>query len=115
MVRDASLRAAPHHEGSEVNDLIPKKRGGLRPALILRSRASFDSHPHPEEPAKRASRRMRVTAQDEERRLEGWGGHLARGAACRKSSFLHADVARMSGSEMRGRSPRISLALIRAT
>jgi len=26
--------------------------------------ASFDSHPHPEEPAKRASRRMRVTAQD---------------------------------------------------
>src|SRR2546430_6608275 len=27
--------------------------------------ASFDRHPHPEEPAKRASRRMRVTAQDE--------------------------------------------------
>src|SRR3989442_6376793 len=27
--------------------------------------ASFDRHPHPEEPAKRASRRMKVTAQDE--------------------------------------------------
>src|SRR5712691_6737566 len=27
--------------------------------------ASFDRHPHPEEPAKRASRRIRVTAQDE--------------------------------------------------
>jgi hypothetical protein len=33
--------------------------------------ASFDSHPHPEEPAKRASRRKRVTAQDESGRLEG--------------------------------------------
>src|SRR6266540_6590615 len=39
MVRDASLRAAPHHEGSQVNDLILKAAAVLKSRLILRSRA----------------------------------------------------------------------------
>ena len=104
MVRDAELRSAPHHEVDQAHR--------ERSPLILRSRASFDSHPHPEEPAsfdrhphpeepaKRASRRMRVTAQDEERasrrmrvtaqdegtRLEGWGGLLLRDAPYGRSS-----------------------------
>src|SRR6266540_1815530 len=85
MVRDAELRSAPHHEVDQAHR--------ERSPLILRSRASFDSHPHSEEPAKRASRRMRVTAQDEERGVSKGEGasaksHLAPSALYRLMAWL---------------------------
>src|SRR2546426_1161043 len=45
--------------------------------------ASFDRHRHPEEPAKRASRRTTVTAQDESgpRRMSGRGRAVAPGSS----------------------------------